>query len=173
MGPRAPCDDAAHVCFRDNLFCGAVYTPQISHLRWGKDHRCPVCGSAHADWPHFVDTCPHLPRGPALLPDAPGCLRYTGNVPSDYNPRPPSVQMTHHVTWDPRILVSDTITLVATDGGCRTTPGGPRAGWGIAFLDGARAHGPVLGPAQTAQRGEVTAVFEAVQYPMPLAPCDR
>ena len=60
-------------------------------------------------------------------------------------------------------MVSNNITLVATDGGCRSTLGGPRAGWGIAMATGEMIHGPVLGPSQTAQRGEVTAVFEAVQ----------
>ena len=50
LGPRAPCADAAHGFFRDTLQCAAVYTPQIAHLRWGKDHHCPVCHSAHADF---------------------------------------------------------------------------------------------------------------------------
>ena len=163
LGPRAPCANAALAAFRDILLCGGVYTPQLAHFRWGKQHHCPVCGTANADWPHFVDACPHLPRGPALLPDTPGCLKYTGNVPTEYNPPPHSLEMETSIRWDPQDLVSDEVAIVATDGGCRSTAGGPRAGWGISTDHGIAAHGAVPGPAQTAQRGEVTALFEAVQ----------
>ena len=54
------------------------------------------------------------------------------------------------------------ITLVATDGGCRKSPVGPRASWGWATQCGLTRCGPVPGQHQTAQRGEVTAVARAI-----------
>ena len=163
LGHRQISSDAAHLAFRDVLRGAAVYAPQLAHLRWGKDHHCPVCRGGHADWQHYVDACPHLPRGPALLPDAPGALRHTGNVPLSYNPRPRSLQIDHPYPWAPLPLMSDTVALVATTGGCRQIAGDPRAGWGLAYLNGDRLHGPVLGHHRAAQRGAVFAVLIELQ----------
>ena len=78
---------------------------------------------------------------------------------------PRSYQMGQHFDWEPQALLSDMVTLVATDGGCRSTPGVPRAGWGLVFLNGDKDCGAVPGPYQTAQRGEATAVFRLCSAP--------
>ena len=155
--------DERRQAFRDILLSASVYTPWVSHLRWGKPPHCPACRTAPADWPHFVDSCPRLPRGPDLLPDAPPCLRYTGNVPRDYNPLPWSLQMHTEHPCAPCALESGPTMLVATDGGCHQKDTGDRAGWGVAFLIGPRLSGALAGPAQTAQRGEVTAALVALE----------
>ena len=148
--------------FADVLCTHSVYTPHIAHYRWGRSPRCPGCGAEGADWAHFVDFCPSFPRGPALLPDAPSALRYTGNVPLGYLCRPESAQMRLAQVL-PEVACTDTVFRVATDGGCRNTPGGARAGWGIhSDLPALCAEGAVPGPWQTAQRAEVTAVAEAL-----------
>ena len=59
--------------------------------------------------------------------------------------------------------MGEEVFRVATDGGCRDTTGGPRAGWG-AFSDCPHLclSGPVCGQWQTAQRAEVMAVAQVL-----------
>jgi len=66
-------------------------------------------------------------------------------------------------SWTQGATVRKSI-LVATDGGCRSTPVGPRAGWGYSSNDASlgSGHGAVKGHHQTAQRGEVLGVLHAV-----------
>ena len=54
-------------------------------------------------------------------------------------------------------------TRVGTDGGATTCPGCERASWGIAFDTGDVFGGPVPGVHQTAQRGEVFALLQALR----------
>ena len=141
----------------------AVYTPHRAHLRWGKPGHCPLCGHPQGDWRHFVDDCPgitHREKCPGHFPD---CLRYTGTVPLSWAQTPVSTQMRGKETWEhgPN---RNGAALVATDGGCRRTRVGPRAGWGYVSSDQAigSRHGAAKGPHQTAQRGEVLGVLHAI-----------
>ena len=122
VAPRSNTKDKMTLAFRDLLLSAAVYTPQLAHFRWGKDHHCPACHQPHADWQHYIDHCTHIPRGPALPPDAPACIRYTGNIPIHYNPRPQSLQMASNITWNPLPLQSGIVAIAASDGDAALPP---------------------------------------------------
>ena len=149
--------------FLDIILTDAVYTPHRAHLRWGKAGHCPICKHPQGDWRHYVDECPgttHKEESPAHFPD---CLRYTGTVPLSWAQTPVSTQMGEREVWTQGPMGIG-VAVVATDGGCRRTAVGPRAGWGFASNHEGigSGHGAAKGPHQTAQRGEVLGVLHAI-----------
>ena len=160
---RAQIQEERTKAFLDFILTDAVYTPHRAHLRWGKPGHCPICRHPQGDWRHYVDDCPGITRREKCPGHFPDCLRYTGTVPLSWAQTPDSTQMRERETWA-QGPSRNGAALVATDGGCRRTRVGPRAGWGYASNHQAIGirHGAAKGPHQTAQRGEVLGVLHAV-----------
>ena len=66
--------------------------------------------------------------------------------------------------WPHNAQRTDTLLAIATDGGCKHTPYGLRAGWGLSTSEDTHLRGAVHGRYQTAERAEVTAALMALAW---------
>ena len=114
----------------------SVYTHARAHLRWGEQGHCPKCSDPIGDWKHYADECLLVGTKPHMRPPTDRCLRYAGCVPSQLCRAPLSLQQGHSYVWGPPAS-GTTMLTVATDGGCVTTPAGPRA-WRLPMWTGLR-----------------------------------
>jgi len=150
------------------------FTPMRGHQLRGGDHHCARCGAEYADVEHIVWECPivatrqavhrRLKAARAEVHGHPRALWLSGNVPSGYLPAPQSAQMrTESLAMEAEDYREEGEQWVGTDGGCRKTPGGPRAGAGVAWEHGPAQSWAVPGSGQTAQEAEVFALCCAVR----------
>jgi len=156
------------------------FTPMRGHQLRGGNHKCGRCGADYADVEHIVWECEVVPTrnivhrrlaaARAQAGGIPRALWLSGNVPKDHLPKPSSEQMRTEYPEIPAVpYAPEGEQWVGTDGGCRKTTGGPRAGIGIAWEHGETHAWAVPGARQTAQIAEVMAIWCAVQCaPRPL-----
>ena len=134
-----------------------VSTPWRAHQRDQAKADCQTCGGAVADWKHLLWECGEVVRNPQkknrelvttyqVCQGQPRCLWLLGIVPRGWLPGDRQEQA--KITWDCAVTHwGECATWVCTDGGCRNTPCGPRAGYGVYCTKGAIG-GLVPGPEQ-------------------------